>query len=76
MPNISSTLLTFSQRFCSLLHFSSKFRNLFDSSDPLRMYAAFRIWNGYLVTREYRERDKACDRFMDKMNNFTMAFQQ
>ena len=48
----------------------------FDSGDPLRMYAAFRIWNGYLVTREYRERDKACDRFMDKMSHFTMMFQQ
>lgn len=48
----------------------------FDTGDPLRMYAAFRIWNGYLVTREYRERDKACERFMDKMGQFTMTFQQ
>ena len=47
----------------------------FDSGDPLRMYAAFRIWNGYLVTREYRERDKACDRFMDKMSRLTGVFQ-
>lgn len=43
---------------------------------PLRMYAAFRIWNGYLMTREYRKRDKACDRFMEKMSHFTMTFQQ
>lgn len=48
----------------------------FDTGDPLRMYAAFRIWNGYLVTREYRERDKACESFMDKMGHFTMTFQQ
>jgi len=24
----------------------------FDSGDPMRMYAAFRIWNGYLLARE------------------------
>ena len=48
----------------------------FDTSDPLRMYAAFRIWNGYLLARESRNRAEACERFMDKMSPFTMAFQQ
>lgn len=40
------------------------------------MYAAFRIWNGYLLAREPREREKACDRFMDKMSRFTQMFQE
>ncbi len=38
----------------------------FDSGDPLRMYAAFRIWNGYLLAREPAKRAEACDRFMEK----------
>jgi len=48
----------------------------FDSGDPLRMYAAFQIWNGYLLAREPAKRDKTCDRFVDKMSHFTMMFQQ
>ena len=48
----------------------------FDTGDPLRMYAAFRIWNGYLLAREPAKRAEACDRFMDKMSHFTMTFQQ
>lgn len=50
--------------------------NKFDTGDPLRMYAAFRIWNGYLLAREPAKRAEACDRFMDKMSHFTMTFQQ
>lgn len=46
------------------------------TGDPVRMYAAFRIWNGYLLAREPREREKACDRFMDKMSHFTQMFQE
>jgi hypothetical protein len=38
------------------------------SNDPLKMYVAFRIWNSYLLAREPRDRNTACDRFMDKMN--------
>ena len=48
----------------------------FDTGDPLRMYAAFRIWNGYLLAREPAKRAEACDRFMDKISHFTMTFQQ
>ena len=48
----------------------------YDTGDPLRMYAAFRIWNGYLLAREPRNRVEACDRFMGKVSHFTMAFQQ
>lgn len=48
----------------------------FDTGDPLRMYVAFRIWNGYLLAREPAKRAEACDRFMDKMSHFTMTFQQ
>ena len=29
------------------------------TGDPVRMYATFRIWNEYLVTREYRDRNTA-----------------
>ena len=46
------------------------------TGDPVRMYAAFRIWNDYLLAREPRERVKACDRFMDKMSHFTQMFQE
>lgn len=46
------------------------------TGDPVRMYAAFRIWNDYLLAREPRERAKACDRFMDKMSHFTQMFQE
>lgn len=51
-------------------------REKYDSGNPLCMYTAFRIWNDYLVTREYRERDKACERFMQRMGHITMMFQQ
>lgn len=41
----------------------------------MRIYAAFRIWNEYLVTREYRDRNTACDHFIEKMQILTQAFQ-
>ncbi len=44
------------------------------SNDPLKMYVAFRIWNSYLLSREPRDRNAACDRFMDKMSNLTRVF--
>ncbi len=40
------------------------------------MYAAFRIWNDYLLAREPRERTKACERFIDKISRFTQMFQE
>ena len=51
-------------------------RKKFDSGDPLQMYVAFRIWNDYLIAREPRDREAACQRFMDKMSGFTMFFQE
>ena len=45
------------------------------TGDPVRMYATFRIWNEYLVTREYRDRNTACDRFIEKIQILTQAFQ-
>ena len=39
------------------------------------MYVAFRIWNSYLLAREPRDRNAACDRFMDKMSRLTGVFQ-
>ena len=51
-------------------------RKKFNSGDPLRMYVAFRIWNDYLIAREPRDREAACQRFMDKMSGFTMFFQE
>ncbi|WP_243121778.1 DUF6076 domain-containing protein [Blautia luti] len=44
------------------------------SNDPLKMYVAFRIWNNYLLAREPRDRNAACDRFMDKMSSLTGVF--
>ena len=44
------------------------------SNDPLKMYVAFRIWNSYLLAREPRDRNAACDRFMDKMSSLTGVF--
>ena len=38
------------------------------------MYIAFRIWNSYLLAREPRDRNAACDRFMDKMSSLTGVF--
>ncbi len=39
------------------------------------MYVAFRIWNSYRLAREPRDRNAACDRFMDKMSRLTGVFQ-
>lgn len=46
------------------------------TGDPVRMYAAFRIWNEYLRAREPRDRLAACDRFIRKMNGFTATFME
>lgn len=46
------------------------------TGDPVRMYAAFRIWNGYLLARQPRERAEACERFMDGMARLTAVFQE
>ena len=47
----------------------------YQTGDPVRQYAAFRIWEGYLVAREYRNRSAACDRFIESVSPFTLAFQ-
>lgn len=41
------------------------------SNDPLKKYVAFRIWNNYLLAKEPRDHNTACDRFMDKMSSLT-----
>lgn len=46
----------------------------FDSGDPLQMYVAFRIWNDYLIAREPRDREAACQHFLNKMSSFTILF--
>lgn len=46
------------------------------TGDPVRMYAAFRIWNGYLAARLPRDRAEACGRFMDGMACLTAVFQE
>lgn len=43
--------------------------------DPVRQYTAVRIWNEYLKTREYRERDAASEQFVSRMGRLTAAFQ-
>lgn len=50
-------------------------RQKYQTGDPVRQYAAFRIWEGYLVAREYRNRSAACDRFIESVSPFTLAFQ-
>ena len=45
------------------------------TGDPVRMYAAFRIWNGYLQARLPADRDTARDKLMEKMSLLTLAFQ-
>lgn len=44
------------------------------TGDPVRMYAAFRIWNGYLLAREPRDRETACELFMREVERFTATF--
>lgn len=39
--------------------------------DPVRQYVAVRIWNEYLKTREYRERDAASEQFVSRMGKLT-----
>lgn len=50
-------------------------RQKYQTGDPVRQYAAFRIWEGYLVAREYRNRSAACNRFIESVSPFTLAFQ-
>ena len=47
----------------------------YQTGDPVRQYAAFRIWEGYLAAREYRNRNAACGRFIESVSPFTLAFQ-
>ncbi len=47
----------------------------YQTGDPVRQYTAFRIWEGYLVAREYRNRSTACNRFIEAVSSFTLAFQ-
>lgn len=35
------------------------------------MYVALRIWNEYLKAREPRDRESACERFIEKNDGFT-----
>lgn len=44
------------------------------SGDPVRMYAAFRIWNDYLITREVRARNPASEMFLKAESSLTLAF--
>ena len=44
------------------------------TGDPVRMYVALRIWNEYLKAKEPRDRESACERFIEKMNSFTALF--
>ncbi|MCD7866400.1 MAG: hypothetical protein LUG54_10450 [Clostridiales bacterium] len=44
------------------------------TGNPVSMYTAFRVWNDYLVTREYRDRDAASDRFRNKAAHLLLAF--
>ncbi len=47
----------------------------YQTGDPVRQYTAFRIWEGYLAAREYRNRNAACDRFIEAVSSFTLSFQ-
>ncbi|MCD8148778.1 MAG: DUF6076 domain-containing protein [Clostridiales bacterium] len=44
------------------------------TGDPAKLYAAYRIWNGYLIAREYRDREAACDRFTREISHLLLAF--
>lgn len=46
----------------------------FSSGDPVKMYVTFRIWNEYLIAREYRERESAKERFLNRMSGLVVAF--
>ena len=49
-------------------------REKYATLDPVRQYAAVRVWNEYLKTREYRERDAASEQFVSRMGRLTAAF--
>lgn len=44
------------------------------SGDPARMYAAFRIWNGYLKARLPADRNTASENFLREASTLTLAF--
>ena len=44
------------------------------TGDPVRMYAAVRIWNEYLKARLPRDRNTASERFLQKTSALTIAF--
>lgn len=50
-------------------------RGKYAAPDPVRQYVAVRVWNEYLKTREYRERDAASEQFVSWMGRLTAAFQ-
>ncbi len=45
-----------------------------DSQDPIKQYAAFRIWNEYLKARLIRDRKSAREDFLAKVTSLTLAF--
>lgn len=51
------------------------FREKYATLDPVRQYAAVRVWNEYLKMREHRERDAASEQFVSRMGRLTAAFQ-
>lgn len=50
-------------------------REKYATPDPVWQYTAVRVWNEYLKTREYRERDAASEQFVRRMGRLTAAFQ-
>lgn len=50
-------------------------REKYATLDPVRQYAAVRVWNEYLNTREYRERDAASEQCVNRVGGLTAAFQ-
>ena len=44
------------------------------SGDPVKMYVALQIWNSYLVTREYRDRDTASENLVREITRLMLAF--
>lgn len=46
------------------------------TGNPVRMYAAFRIWNDYLKAREPRDRKTACENFVRRVSHLTLSFHE
>lgn len=53
---------------------SSFLAEKYATGDPIRMYAAVRIWNEYLKARLPRDRNTASERFLRKISELTIAF--